>query len=85
MYNNVKYRVKTNNCLTEDFNSKIGVKQGCNLSPTLFFFFKWPLKFLDPVRIDAPIILDSLSINCLLYADDLLLISESKSGLQNSG
>jgi hypothetical protein len=32
----------------------------------------------DPVRIG------DLSVNCLLYADDIVLLLESKSGLQSS-
>ena len=32
----------------------------------------------DPVRVV------DLSVNCLLYADDIVLLSESKSGLQSS-
>jgi hypothetical protein len=32
----------------------------------------------DPVRVG------DLSVNCLLYADDIVLLSESKSGLQSS-
>ena len=32
----------------------------------------------DPVRVG------DLSVNCLLYADDIVLLSESKCGLQSS-
>ena len=36
MYENVNYSVKTNNSFTDNSMSNIGVKQGCNLSLTLF-------------------------------------------------
>ena len=29
------------------------------------------------------IVIEDININCLLYADDLLIISESEEGLQN--
>ena len=83
MYNNTKYCVKSNNCFTEEFDSKIGVKQGCNLSPTLFNIFINDLPSVFGSSEDCPIKLGSLLINCLMYADDLLLTSESKTGLQS--
>ena len=57
------------------------MKQGCNLSSTLFNIFINDVPNLfddscDPVR------LGNTNLNCLLYADDLVLLSESQKGLQ---
>ena len=83
MYENVNYCVKANNSLTDMFESKVGVKQGCNLSPTLFNIYINDLPGTFGSSEDSPITLDSLRINCLSYADDLLLISETQAGLQS--
>ena len=63
------------------FKSHIGVKQGCNLSPTLFNIFvnDTPSFFTNSCFL---VKLGETNLNCLLYADDLALLSESESGLQ---
>ena len=49
------------------------------LKTTLFNIVKDLVKGnCDPVRVG------DLFVNCLLYADDIVLLSESKSGLQSS-
>lgn len=83
MYQNIKSSVKTPEGLTDTFNSSVGVKQGCNLSPNLFNIFLNDLcdNFLDNCD---PIRMENLKLNCLMYADDLLLLSETQKGLQRS-
>ena len=73
--------VKLHNGITPFFKSHIGVKQGCNLSPTLFNIFvnDIPSLFTNSC---APVKLGETNLNCLLYADDLVLLSESEAGLQ---
>ena len=67
---------------SEFFSSEAGVRQGDSLSPTLFnIFINDMLKiFEDPIC--KPAHIDGLNIGCLAYADDLLICSESKNGLQ---
>lgn len=70
------------NNLSNCFKSEIGVKQGDNLRTTLFNIF-----INDSVNIFDeschPVYLGSESINCLVYADDLVLMSTKAEGLQN--
>ena len=85
MYSNITTEVRLSNGITDLLQSKIGVRQGCNLSPVLF-----NLSINDIVdsagngknTLYLPGKLNSISINCLLYADDLVFISESATGLQ---
>ena len=61
----------------------MGVKQGCPLSPTLFGLYVDGLEkhLLDMNDIDAPTLM-GVMVPLLLYADDLILMSESAAGLQ---
>ena len=67
---------------TDFFESKVGVRQGDVLSPNLFKIFNNDLpEYLtdspDPAYInDKP-------LNCLMYADDIVLLSTSATGLQD--
>ena len=84
MYSKDKSAVKINNKMTEAFPCYIGVKQGCMLSPTLFNLYLSDLpEFLNSSS-STDILFDDSErpINCLLYADDLLIFSRSANGLQ---
>ena len=83
MYSNDKSAVKIDNKLTEAFTCFAGVKQlGCMMSPTLFNFYLSDLpKFLNTAS-STDIMLGDRSINCLLYADDLVIFSKSAKNLQ---
>ena len=76
--------VNTGENLTEIFRINQGVKQGCILSPLLFNIFVSDLTNAlaagesDPVKID-----NTVTLNSLIWADDLLLLSESEQGLNN--
>ena len=80
MYFNTISAVKINNSITPTFKSEVGVKPGDNLSPSLFNVYLNDLKF--PEHSCDPIKLSSVSLSHLLWADDLLIMSESSVGLQ---
>ncbi len=81
MYQKCDYCVKTEQGLTENFHSNIGVKQGCNLSLTLANLYQNDLHDIFDLSCD-PVALDSIQFNSLSWVDDLVLLSETKQGLQ---
>jgi hypothetical protein len=81
MYEVSKSCVKLQNHITDHFPINLGVKQGDNLSPNLFKIFINDLPDYIEDSID-PILLNNKPLNCLLYADDLVLFSTSAKGLQ---
>ena len=69
--------------MTNTFETNIGVKQGCILNPTLFSLYINDL--IDHFGPECePLELNRKPISCLLYADDIILLSESAKGLQKS-
>jgi hypothetical protein len=82
MYSEVSYCIKLDNKLTDSIPSNIGVKQGCVLSPTLFNLFLSDLPYIFDVKCNPVEILNEKQ-NCLMFADDIVLFSESSTGLQN--
>ncbi len=67
---------------SEFFPSEAGVRQGDSLSPTLFNIFINDMLKIFENPLCKPAQIDTLNIGCLAYADDLLICSESKEGLQ---
>ena len=86
MYDKTTQALRINNLMTRMFHTYKGVKQGCILSPKLFNLFinDLPDIFVDDDNCCSPVFLtNETKINCLMYADDLILLSESKDGLQS--
>ena len=84
MYHNLSGRVQTSTDISNTFNISIGLQQGCNLSPYLFNLCINDLSLLlDKAGID-PVRLNGRNISSLLYADDMVLLSFSESGLQKA-
>jgi len=81
MYADVKCTVKTCEGFTSFFKSSVGVKQGEVLSPLLFNLYINDMLDIFTDRSD-PVDVCDRKLNALLYADDLILLSESEAGLQ---
>lgn len=82
MYTKTSQALKINGELSRIFRTYRGVPQGCILSPSLFNLFINDLPDIFDSNCD-PVLLNHSKINCLLYADDLILFSDSSIGLQN--
>ena len=84
MYTDIKLAVKLSDGITPFFRSLVGVRQGCNLSPLLFnIFVNDILKQFDSDKC-FPVNVQGKLINCLMYADDLLILSENEQSLSKS-
>jgi exonuclease III len=87
-YHRVSFSVKFAAGVTPSFDTNIGVRQGCPLSPFLFGVFIE--MFHDLVQSLAPEeggklhceLGEILRVALLMFADDIVLISESSAGLQ---
>ena len=78
MYRKNDLHVRIHDTLTGTFAPKLGVRQGDNL----FKIFINDLPNIFSKR-DDQAELDGIRISSLLYADDLILLSTSESGLQS--
>ena len=82
MYDDTRYRVKIRDRYSPSFRGTSGVKQGCSMSPILSNMYQNDLHSIFTEGCD-PVQLGETSINSISWADDLLLLSSSKRGLQN--
>ena len=84
IYSNDIACIKISDSITPSFIANQGVKQGCILSPTLFNIFLSDLQPITETEACDPIELTvGNKLGCLIWADDLLLMSKSKGGLDN--
>jgi hypothetical protein len=82
LYDRVQACVNTPSGQSDHFDSEMGVKQGCPLSPLLFGIYLDKLEvLLEHEQCDAPE-LQARRVPALLFADDSILCSESPIGLQ---
>ena len=84
LYTNDNCRIKVGNKLTQTFVANQMVKQGCILIPLLFNIFiadiveRFGTEDCRPLKIDA-----TQNLSCILWADDIILLSRSEEGLRN--
>ena len=82
IYKDNKIFVKLSDGLLQPFTTTISVKQGCVFSPILFNLY------IDKIcsifdESCSPVQINKIDLNCLLWADDLLMFSKTAEGLQN--
>ena len=82
MYGNSGYRIRVDEYLSLRFVGDVGVKQGCCLSPTLSNIFQNDMHDIFDNSSCNPVILGNTIFNSLSWADDLVLVSSTKNGLQ---
>ena len=85
MYNVFKSKVRAGNDLTESFLCPRGLKQGEICSPVLFTLFINELanEIMQRGRHGIQLIPDLIEIFILLFADDVILVSDTVCALQN--
>ena len=83
MYAKTSYKIKLSNGFIDPILSNLGLKQGCPLSPILFNIYIDDIKDIFDPSCD-PVRLHDEDIYHFLYADDLVILSNSVSGLQRS-
>ena len=83
MYEKTKLSVCLPRGIREFFPSNVGLKQGCNMSPILFNLFISDINEISDECFCHPVTLGNIKLSNLLYADGLILISETRTGLQS--
>ena len=84
IYDNTTYSIIINDKLTPRYSSTKGIKQGDTLSTLLFNIYINDLPAHISKGIKDSVTIEDTSLNSLMFADDLVLISNSNTDLQRS-
>lgn len=79
IYSHTKFAVWSGEYLSDEFDTSSGVKQGCLLSPTLFSIYLNDLHSY----LEGGINIGSTNIRLLMYADDIVILADDVSIMQN--
>ncbi|MCO5569536.1 hypothetical protein L7F22_023250 [Adiantum nelumboides] len=82
LYDRVSGRVRCPGELSDSITSTTGVKQGCPLSPTLFGLYIDEIADYIYQGGGAGVDLSGTQVHIMLYADDIILLTESQEDLQ---
>ena len=82
MYSSTKARVKLQQGMSEEYQPNVGIRQGDCLSPLIFNLFINDLSEDLQNGVSDPVTIGEISLTHLLFADDLMLMSRSPTGLQ---
>ncbi|KAK3102881.1 hypothetical protein FSP39_014619 [Pinctada imbricata] len=82
LYTDTESCVRLGNRLTDWFSCRSGVKQGDNLSPTIFSLFINDLA-IQIKALNKGVPVGDLNISILLYADDIALITQNEKDMQD--
>ena len=83
IYKTVQYSIKIGNRAMDPISSNLGLKQGCPLSPILFNLYINNIADYLTSKPEDSVTLQDNNISHFLYADDLVIVSSCKEGLQN--
>ena len=81
LYDNVTCNVRINDVCTDWFPVNQGLKQGCVLSPTMFSIYVNDLAEMIN-NLGCGVTVDQYNMAILMYADDIVLLSESEHDMQ---
>ena len=85
IYRKTKCAVKVDGKITDFFYFTKGVRQGCPLSPLLFNLYVNDIfDLIDKNTLASPELKEGNPINILMYADDLVMLSQSEDQLQKN-
>lgn len=84
MYNNLKWNIYYMNSFSNNFECKLGVRQGKCLSPLLFLLFLDDIEEMYMSEGLDGIDVDMFKMLLILYTDDIVLFANNKQKLQLS-
>ena len=80
MYSHTTTSVKLPNGITNSIKTNLGIRQGGGLSPLLLCLYIYDIANISNDSC-APCRIGTCKLSHLLYADDLMLLSETKTGI----